>query len=78
MSVSINPTQTLENVRQWPIEHRLELVFGLWDQIVEDGWKPELTDEMKDELDRRLAKHEADPDNVRTWEQILARVRKKS
>ena len=28
------------------------------------------------ELDRRLAAHEADPTNVRTWEHVLARVRK--
>jgi putative addiction module component (TIGR02574 family) len=28
------------------------------------------------ELDRRLAAHEANPSNVRTWEQIQARLGK--
>jgi putative addiction module component (TIGR02574 family) len=67
---------TLKAVREWPVEDRLELVFRLWDQLVEDGWRPEPTDELIAELDRRLAAHEANPSNVRTWEQVLERVRR--
>ncbi len=33
-------------------------------------------DDPDAELDRRLAKHEADPANVRTWEQVLERIRR--
>jgi putative addiction module component (TIGR02574 family) len=58
------------------MEDRLTLVFELWDQIVEDGWRPEPTDELNAELDRRLAAHAANPTNVRTWEQVLERVRR--
>jgi putative addiction module component (TIGR02574 family) len=72
----MDPTATLQAVREWPVEDRLELVFRLWDQLVEDGWQPEPTDDMIAELDRRLAAHEANPTNVRTWEQVLQRVRK--
>jgi putative addiction module component (TIGR02574 family) len=72
----MDPTPTLQAVRDWPVADRLELVFRLWDQLVEDGWQPEPTDELIAELDRRLAAHEADPTNVRSWEQVLARVRK--
>jgi putative addiction module component (TIGR02574 family) len=72
----MDPTLTMRAVREWPVEDRLELVFRLWDQLVEDGWRPEPTEDLIAELDRRLAAHEADPTNVRTWEQVLQRVRK--
>ena len=72
----MDPTTTLQAARQWSVEDRLEVVFGLWDQLVEDGWRPEPTDELVAELDRRMAAHEADPTNVRTWEQVLERVRR--
>ena len=73
----MDPATTLEAARQWSVEDRLELVFGLWDQLVADGWQPEPTDELIAELDRRTAAHEANPSNVRTWEQVLERVRRR-
>jgi putative addiction module component (TIGR02574 family) len=72
---SMEPTMTVRAIREWPVEDRLELVFRLWDQLVEDGWRPEPADDLIAELDRRLAAHEADPANVRTWEQVRQRVR---
>ena len=72
----MDPTMTVQAVREWPVADRLELVFRLWDQLVEDGWRPEPDEDLNVELDRRLAAHEADPTNVRTWEQVLQRVRK--
>jgi putative addiction module component (TIGR02574 family) len=63
-------------VKLWPVEDQLDLIFRLWDQLVDDGWQPEATDELITELDRRLALHEADPTSVRTWEQVLERVRR--
>ena len=72
----MDPTATLQAARSWPVEDRLNLVFRLWDQLIEDGWQPEPTDDLIGELDRRLAGHEANPTNVRTWDQVLERVRK--
>ncbi len=74
----MDPTSTLQAVRQWSMDDRLELIFGLWDQLIEDGWRPEPDDALAEELDRRLAAHEQDPGNVRTWEQVLERVRRSS
>jgi putative addiction module component (TIGR02574 family) len=73
----MDPTTTLEAVKAWPMEDQLDLVFRLWDQLLDTGWKPELIDDLKQELDRRLAAHKADPDNVVTWEDIVERVRKR-
>jgi len=72
----MDPTPTLDTVRTWPVGDQLDLLFRLWDQLVEQGWQPEPTDELAAELDRRVAAHEADPETVRTWEQILKRVRR--
>jgi len=72
----MDTTATLQTIRGWSTDDRLDLVFRLWDQLVEDGWQPEPTDELIAELDRRLAAHEANPSNVRTWEQVLERVRR--
>ena len=72
----MDPTTTLQAVQAWPLEDQLELVFRLWDQLVDGGWRPELTEDLKAELDRRLAAYEADPTNVLTWEQVVARVRR--
>jgi putative addiction module component (TIGR02574 family) len=72
----VDPTTTLQAVQTWPMEERLEFLFRAWDQLVEDGWQPELTDELKAELDRRLAAQAADPTRVLTWEQVVAHVRR--
>jgi len=63
-------------VQTWPVEVQLEFVFRLWDHLVEGGWQPESTDDLKAELDRRLAAYQANPANVLTWEQVVARVRR--
>jgi putative addiction module component (TIGR02574 family) len=71
----VDPTTAWQAVQTWPAEDRLELAIRLWDQLVEEGWQPQPTDDLAAELDRRLAAHEADPTNVRTWEQVLERIR---
>lgn len=72
----MDPTTALQVVQAWPVDEQLEFVFRVWDQLVEGGWQPELTDDLRAELDRRLANHQADPTNVLTWDQVLARVRR--
>ncbi len=73
----MNPTTVLQAVQTWPVEDQFDLAFRLWDQLLERGWQPELTEELKAELDRRIASYEGDPTNVFTWEQVLERVRRK-
>jgi len=43
----------------------------------ESGLQPELTDELKAELDRRLAAYEANPDSGLSWEQVVAHVKRR-
>lgn len=71
----MNASSTLDAIRAWPVDDRLDLVFRLWDQLAEDGWEPEPNEELIAELDARLQRHNANPSNVRTWEQIEERLR---
>ena len=72
----MDPKTTLQAVQSWPVAEQLAFLFQAWDQLVEGGWQPELTDDLKAELDRRLAAYQTNPSNVLTWEEVVARVRR--
>lgn len=52
------------------VEERLALVQEIWDGIATDPEQVPLTAPQKQELDRRLAAHEADPGDVVPWETV--------
>jgi putative addiction module component (TIGR02574 family) len=59
---------------------RLELVEELWDSIAAEaecdaGVLP-LTDAQKEELDRRIAAHRADPSRVVSWEEVREELKR--
>jgi putative addiction module component (TIGR02574 family) len=64
----------LNEVETWPIDDRIRLVQDLWDRIADQGYKPELTEEMKAELDRRIEEMDRNPDAGIPWEAAKARV----
>jgi putative addiction module component (TIGR02574 family) len=53
-------------------EDRIRLVQDIWDTIKDEPTTTTFTDEQRRELERRVAKHKANPDDVLPWEQILA------
>jgi putative addiction module component (TIGR02574 family) len=59
-----------DQVRQLSVEEQLEFVEALWDGIVDQNAVPGPTNAQKAELDRRLADHAANPDNVVTWDEV--------
>jgi putative addiction module component (TIGR02574 family) len=71
-------TQILDQARKLSVDEQLELVEALWSGIVERNAVPPLTDAQKAELDRRIADHEANPDDVVSWDEVkksaLARI----
>ncbi len=54
---------------------RLELVEELWDSIADDDEVLALTDEQREDLDRRLAEADADPTGGSPWEEVRERIR---
>ena len=66
----------LDAVRQWPVVDQIEFVQQVWDHLADTGWRPELTEAQKRELDRRLATYQAHPDNVLSWEEVETHLRR--
>jgi putative addiction module component (TIGR02574 family) len=56
---------------------RLELVEELWDSIAAEleGEPFPLSDEQRDELERRLRELEEHPERARPWEEVRERLR---
>lgn len=51
---------------------RLRLVQEIWDSLAAEAEQAPLTDDQKDEIDRRLAAHRANPGAAIPWEQVEA------
>jgi putative addiction module component (TIGR02574 family) len=63
-------TSLFDQVRKLPLEEQLELVEALWDSIGDRNAVPGPTDAQKAELDRRIADHAANPDDVVAWDEV--------
>jgi putative addiction module component (TIGR02574 family) len=68
--------RTLREIQSWPADEQIELLHDLWDRVLDSGWKPELNDDLRAEVDRRLDADAANPHNVVSWEQIVEHVRR--
>jgi putative addiction module component (TIGR02574 family) len=70
----------LNEVETWPADDRIRLVQDVWDRLADQGHEPELTTEMKAELDRRLEELDRNPGAGIPWETVkaeaLARIRR--
>jgi len=64
--------QLLDQARKLDVDEQIELVEALWDNIIEHNAVPPLTEAQMAELDRRIADHEANPDDVVSWEEVKA------
>ncbi len=70
-------TKTLEDLLKLSPAERAEIAVTLWDSVSEseDADVLPLSAEMKAELDRRLAEHDANPGAAIPWEVALRRLR---
>ena len=64
----------LSEVESWPVDDRVRLVQDVWDRLVDQGLEPELTDEMKAELDRRVEEMDRNPGLGVPWDVVKARA----
>ena len=70
-------TSILDTAKSLPLPERIELVEALWESIIQDGYEPKLTTAQAEELDRRLAAHEKNPDDVVAWETVKSDLESK-
>jgi putative addiction module component (TIGR02574 family) len=52
------------------VEERLTLVEEIWDSIAADSTALPLSPEQRQELERRLAAHEANPEDTVPWSDV--------
>lgn len=65
-------SELAEQIKKLSVSERILLVEEIWDGIAADNEAFELTQEQKDELDRRSEWFRQNPGEGRTWEEIKA------
>jgi putative addiction module component (TIGR02574 family) len=68
---------TLNEITTLSVEERINLVQDIWDSIAAEQGCAELTEAQRQELDRRIASDESDPENVMTWQDIKDSIKRK-
>lgn len=63
-------------INQIPPMERAEIVGDLWDQLVDDGFQPELDAVLTKELNARWTRYKADPNTGSTWAEVVAFVKR--
>ena len=66
-----------EQIQKMSVDERIVLVEEIWDGIAEGNGSVELTQEQKQELDRRLEFLKHNPDAGRTWDEIQHELNRK-
>ena len=66
------PTLQALGIDRMSVEDRIALTTAIWDSIAAEPHQPLLTEPQRLELDRRLADHAANPEDVVPWEQVKA------
>jgi putative addiction module component (TIGR02574 family) len=66
------PTLQELGIDRLSVEDRIALATAIWDSIAAEPHAPLLTEDLRRELERRVAEDDANPDDVIPWEQIKA------
>jgi putative addiction module component (TIGR02574 family) len=67
----------LDAMDAWTVAERLDFIDAVYERLARAGLLPAPDPETWAEIERRLAEHEKDPDNVLTWEEVEARLKAK-
>jgi putative addiction module component (TIGR02574 family) len=68
--------QTITELSTFPVAERIKLVEAIWDSLPAEAVS-EVTSAQKNELDRRMNAHRANPDSSLTREELEQRVAKR-
>lgn len=70
-------SEAAHNFDRLSVSERIQLVEDLWDSIAVSTSHVPLTQAEIDELDRRLAELDRNPDACTPWEEVRARIEEK-
>ena len=65
---------SVAQILELPVAERIRLVELIWDSIATIPEAVPLSDELKAELDQRLAEFEAKPNSGSPWEEVRERI----
>ena len=65
---------SVAEILELPVGERIRLVELIWDSIAAVPEAVPVSEELKVELDRRLAEFEANPEGGSPWEEVRERV----
>ena len=68
----MSPTLQALGIDRLSVAERIALVQAIWDSIAADVEQAPLTEAQRQEVDRRLAAHRANPQAAVPWEQVEA------
>lgn len=68
---------TVEGITALSVEERIRIVQAILESITTEQVYPELTLELKQELDRRSKAYDANSDEVMTREEVRASIRRR-
>lgn len=70
----MNKQLTPDELRQLSIAERLELMESIWNSLAEMPDDLDVRDWHKQELDKRLAAHAADPSTAEPWSEVKVKI----
>lgn len=62
------------DISELSVSERIQLAEDLWDSILTTPDEVPLSDEQKQELDRRLEMHSQNPNRGSTWQSVKQRL----
>jgi putative addiction module component (TIGR02574 family) len=65
-------TDLLDQARKLTVPERIDLVEALWDSIAQQADASLPTAAQREELERRVADHQANPHDLRDWSDVKA------
>lgn len=68
-------TLAVENILGLSVSERIQLVEDIWDTVAELPEQILLTDEQRQELDRRLSAYQRNPEEGSLWSVVRERIR---
>jgi putative addiction module component (TIGR02574 family) len=68
---------TIAEIESLSIDDRLRIVEAIWDSIAVESENLPLTEAQRQELERRLADHDANPDDGIPWDAVKAHTLKR-
>lgn len=68
----------IAEVNSWSPEDRFRLIDEIWDGLVNEGHEPALSAAQIEEIERRLADDDANPDDVLPGEEVIAAALKRA